>query len=250
MLITVLHKGIPTLQPDTDSTETVPLVEWHKFVAQFRWKQGEHVGLIGPTGSGKTNMAFWLLPMREYVTIFGTKPKDGSLKAFGKDNGYKVLQQWEKLSVKRHPHRIIWPNARTLNAEVTQRKVFTEAMQTIYIQGGWCVYIDELWYFGHVLNMTHNVKVYLQQARSMGISLVVASQRPAWIPVEVYDQSTHLFFWRDSDYTNLKRISGIGWLNAEVIQNAVARLPQYHVLYVNTRTGQMMITRPPAPKKG
>ncbi|MGY5106759.1 hypothetical protein, partial [Streptomyces sp. 900105245] len=99
--------------------------------------------------------------------------------------------------------------------------------------------------------LTRAVKVYLQQARSIGISLVVASQRPAWIPVEVFDQSTHLFFWRDNDERNLNRMAGIGWLSANTIREAIANLPQYHVLYVNTRTGEMMITRmPPPPEKG
>lgn len=237
-----------SVELSSGETESVPLVPWDEFVPRFKWVQGEHVGLIGPTGAGKTNLAFWLLPMRTYVTVLATKPKDTSLDKFGKRNGYKVLREWTKATAKQMPRRILWPNARSLNADIEQQRVFTDALGSIFVQGGWCVYIDELWYVGTVLNMTRIVKKYLQQARSTGISLVVSSQRPAWIPVEVYDQSTHLFFWRENDERNLSRISGIGWLSAKLIQHTVARLPKYHVLYVNTRTGDMMITRPPKPK--
>jgi len=225
----------------------VPLVPWPAFVPRFRWRQGEHVALIGPTGSGKTHAAFWLLPMRDYVTILATKPRDTSLARFGRKHGYRKLAEWGKLSPRRFPRRILWPNARDVNAAPKQAAAFTEALQRIYVAGGWCVYIDELWFVCHQLKLTHLIRVYLQQARSMGISLVVASQRPAWIPVEVFDQSTHLFFWRDNDERNLSRMAGIGWLSANTIRQAIASLPQYHVLYVNTRTGEMMITKMPPP---
>lgn len=227
----------------------VPLVPWDRFLQLFRWVQGEHVGLIGPTGQGKTNAAFWLLAMRKYVVVLATKPKDESLDKFGKRNGYKRIAKWDKLSVSKYPRRILWPNARTLDADVEQQRVFTHALNAIYVEGGWCVYIDELWYVGTVLNMTRMVKKYLQQARSIGISLVISSQRPAWIPVEVFDQSTHLFFYRDGDERNLSRMAGIGWLNANTIRTVVASLPMFHVLYVNTRTGAMMVTKMPPPQE-
>lgn len=238
------------------------MVPWDQFTARFHWKQGEHVALVGPTGQGKTNTAFWLLPKRKFVTVLATKPKDESLEKFGARNGYRVLdgkkrlfssptviQQWRGLTAKKAPRRIVWPNARRLDSEALQRSTFQYVMADIYMRGGWTLYIDELWYVGNVLGMTHEVKKYLQQARSMKVSLVISSQRPAWIPVETFDQSSHLFFYRDSDETNLKRIAAIGWLNANTIRNAVARLPQYHVLYVNTRTGDMMVTKPPAPQE-
>lgn len=227
-----------------------PSVPWPTFVANFEWNQGEHVAFIGPTGAGKTNTAFWLLELRRFVTIFGTKPKDVSLKKFGDRNGYKVLQEWKNLDAERVPRRILWPDARSLGAAGKQQEVFNVAFDQIFRQGGWTLYLDELWFMCNVLNFTPAVKTYLLQARSLDISLVVATQRPAWVPLEVYDQSTHLFFWRDSDERSLKRLGGISWVNSSTIQHTVANLPKYHVLYINTRSGDMLITRPPAPRKG
>lgn len=226
-----------------------PAVVWSEFVEHFRWKQGEHVALIGPTGAGKTTMALWLLPMRNYITVLATKPRDSTLDQFGKQNGFRKYTEWPKISPHVSPRRIIWPDARNIDSQAKQKAVFSDALQRIYRQGGWCVYIDELWYIGQILGLTQLVKVYLQQARSMGISLIVSSQRPAWIPLEVYDQSTHLFFWRDNDERNLSRIGGMSVHSASLIRYVVSNLPAFHVLYINTRTGDMLVTRPPGPTR-
>ena len=235
----------------TADNETVPMVPWNNFVESFVWLQGEHVALIGPTGAGKTNFAYWLLPYRKYVAIFATKPVDKSLTAFGKHNGFATMPEWsDRRTAEAQPRRIIWPNARTLNAIEKQQQVFDIAFKRIFVQGGWCLYLDELWYMCQILKFDRAVKLYLLQARAVDISLMIATQRPAWIPTEVYDQSTHLFFWKDSDKRNLQRISELSTVNTDLIKHTVARLPKYHVLYVNTRNDEMAITRPPAPQKG
>lgn len=235
------------MEPDT--IPAPPSIPWPEFVELFQWRQGEHVAMIGPTGSGKTNLAFWLLPLHKYITIVATKPRDSSLSAFGKRAGFKIIREWSRMSVTKYPRRILWPNAKTVDAAKLQQSVFDKAFRHIYVEGGWTLYIDELYFVCAVLGFTPMIKVYLLQARAMDISLVCATQRPAWVPLEVYDQSTHLFFWRDNDERNLKRLSGISWISARLIQHTIAHLPKYHVLYINTRTGDMMVTRPPAPRK-
>jgi hypothetical protein len=63
----------------------------------------------------------------------------------------------------------------------------------------------------------------------------------------LYDQATHLFFWRDNDDANLKRIGGIGSLDARLVRDTVAALPHHETLYVNTRTGRLVQTIAPDP---
>lgn len=223
-----------------------PRVPWDEFVTdRFKWQQGEHVALIGPTGQGKTTLLTQLLPLHPYVTVFATKPKDESMQRLIRFGGYYPIRRWQSLDPEKFPRRVLWPDAMTLDSDRVQSEVFHDAFSRIYREGGWTVAIDELWYIINILRLERDVKTYLLQARALGISLLCATQRPAWVPLEVYDQSTHLFFWRDNDENNLRRLSGISFRSADLIRSVVADLEKYQVLYINTRTGEMLRTRAP-----
>lgn len=227
------------------STEA-PRVPWDVFVRQeLRWEQSEHFALIGPTGQGKTTMLMNLLPIHHYVTVFATKPADASMDRLIKNNGYLKMSRWRSLDPRNVPRRVLWPNARRLNSVAKQKEVFTDAFDRIYREGAWTVAIDELWYVVNMLGLETFVKLYLLQARSLGISLLIATQRPANVPLEVYDQSTHLMFWRDNDRRNLDRLSDINSKDSALVREIVRNLDQFQVLYINTRTGKMIRTHAP-----
>lgn len=242
-------RGIVSERRTAEANSNAPQLEWDDFLTRvLRWRQGEHVALIGPTGSGKTTLALALLELRKYVVALGTKPQDSTLSKLISSGGFKRYSKWERVSTELSPKRVLWPDASSLHSAKVQQGEFKEALAHIYREGGWCVYADELWFLIHHLKLELEVKTYLQQARALNISLVAATQRPAHIPLEVYDQSTHLFFWLDNDERNLKRISGISWLSADLVRHIVSRLERHEVLYINTRTGRMYRTK--APFKG
>jgi hypothetical protein len=234
------------VQRMAELSQTAPRIPWDIFIQRyFKWGHGQHIGMIGPTGQGKTTLLMNILPLHPYVVVFATKPQDESMDTLIR-TGYVKMERWQSLDARQFPRRVLWPNARSLDSAEYQARVFHHAFHAIYLEGGWTVALDETWYVNNTLGLTNDIKMYLLQARSLKISLVCATQRPANVPLEIYDQSSHLFFWRDNDETNLRRLSGISWRSAELVRRIVSNLEEFQVLYINTRTGQMLRTRAPA----
>lgn len=227
------------------STEA-PRIPWDVFYRQrMIWYSGEHIALIGPTGQGKTTMLIQLLEKHPYVTAFATKPRDRTMSALIEYGGYVKLDRWRSLDPDKYPRRVIWPDASHIDSDGLQREVFRDAFAKIYREGHWTLALDETWYLDNILKLEKPIKVYLLQARTLDISLASAFQRPSWVPRELYTSSTHLFFWRTNDETDLKSLSGIGARSADLIREIVMNLEAHQVLYLNTRTGEMCRTRCP-----
>lgn len=227
-----------------DKAVNAPRVPWDVFARTLQWKHGEHFGLIGPTGLGKTTMLVNLLPLHPFVVVFATKPKDKTMDGLI-NSGYLKIRKWQSISATQFPRRVLWPDASKLNSHMSQREIFHDAFERIYREGGWTVALDETWYIDNKLRLGEDVKTFLLQARSLGISLVTATQRPAWVPREIYTSSTHLMFWRVNDETDLRSLSGIGWRSADLIRDVCANLDIFEALYINTRTGEMIRTKCP-----
>lgn len=224
-----------------------PRVPWDRFIERLDWKQGEHVGLIGPTGQGKTSLLMELLPLRQYVAVFATKPRDDSMDRLI-TRGYLRMDKWASMPPERAPRRVLWPDASSIDSVDKQQAEFKHAFQAIYREGGWALVVDEGFYVADMLGLKREMKMIWTQGRALGVSFVVATQRPAWVPREMYDGSTHMFFWRINDRTDLEKIQGMGAAPSDTVRILVAGLERYQCLYVNTRTGEMMRTRAPAPR--
>lgn len=218
----------------------VPSLTWGEFKAQFVWKQGEHVTLLGPTGQGKTTLALDLLPLRKYVTVFETKAKDKTITPLIKEEGYHKVEVWPPPA---WAHRVIlWPSTKKPSYRLEQQREFHHALSDIYTAGGWCVYIDELRYICDTLKLAPYVENLWQQGRSLGISVIGGNQRPRHVPLNAYDQATHLFVWNFNDKQNAKRLSEIIGIDEKEVTEVIRGLRKYYVLYINADTKEMYIT--------
>jgi hypothetical protein len=192
-----------------------------------------------------------LLPRRKYVTVLATKPADPSLSSLTAD-GFTTLRAWPPgYGV----HRILlWPHIDKRELKMAQREQFVYALNSMYEQGGWCIYSDETFYLTRSLGLATIFQDLWTQGRSIGLSLVASMQRPSHVPLLAYTEATHLFFFRFTDLRDIKKIAGIGSLNAQAIQNIITRLagPKSagfsaencnQFLYVNARSGQLIVSR-------
>lgn len=206
------------------------------------WNQGEHVSLIGPTGTGKTTLALAILPRREYRCVIVTKPADETVADL---DGYTLLPAWKPNLKKSHAY-MLWPNISTMQRQRAQALLIKQALESMYAEGAWCVFADEVSYLARDLHLQRQLKMLWLQGRSIGISMVAATQRPAWVPLEMYSQATHLFLWKDNDARNVRRLVEIGGtVDHRALEEALYSLDatQHEVLYVGTRTGELIITK-------
>lgn len=206
---------------------------WSKFKPWFGtiWEQGQHVSIIGPTGRGKTTLAYGLLPLKKWVVIFGTKSEDDSLTDFAKQNGFVIREKWSPSY--EHSRYLLWPKHRKPGDEKKQIAVFASAFDEIYVQGGWTLYIDETWYMGDTLGLDDKMNTFWTQSRSKRISFVTATQRARNVPLLMYDQATHLFVFSVRDEYARKRLGEIGAVDKKEMMYEITHLGNHEFLYIN-----------------
>lgn len=220
----------------------IPRLPWDSFLAQFSWKQGEHLTLVGPTGRGKTTLAQELLRRRGYVIVFVTKKKDKILSQF-KPSGYQQVTKADDIHPKVAKKYLLKPPFSGKESIPSQRKEFEQALHMGFKQGNWTIYMDEARYVCDNLGLARDCEVNWLQGRALGLTMVVGTQRPVRIPLEAYSQATHLFFFQEKDDRNLKTIGGLGGVDNKLIRENVSVLDFHEVLYLNSATGKMIITK-------
>jgi hypothetical protein len=222
-------------------SEDVPTVPWADFLPRLKWRQGEHVALIGPTGQGKTTLALELLPMRGHTVILATKPKDSTLRGLSRE-GYVTVREWPP-PIADANRVILWPRWTSPTDNARQRTALEAGLLSVFVERSWCVFADDVQYLTDHLKMRRTLQSLWLQARSLGISVVAATQRPRIAPLEMFNQSTHLFLWQTADDEDLRRLGGLGGISSKRIRAIVAGLPKHHALYVNTRDGALAVTK-------
>lgn len=214
---------------------TFETIDAETFLAQWAhsWKQGEHVALIGPTGSGKTAWLEHLMTPRGWVVLMASKPKDATAKGLLR-RGWTLVRRWPPPNDLAR-RVVFWPKITGLHHMKAQRDTFADMLAQVFETGSWTVVADDLQYLCKNLGLTPLFSAYWLQARSLKVSLVASTQRPRWVPVECWANSSHFFLWGTANGDDLKQIGNIAGADQKTIREAVVDLPKWHVLYVPAR---------------
>lgn len=218
---------------------------WSEFISSLDWQQGEHVSIVGPTGSGKSTLALALLPRRSYTAVIAAKPRDATLDGLVRDHGYRRMLEWGPRPGEQRV--LLWPRLSRPDQWRDARPIYEQALDRVYRHGNWALYLDEARVVCDerrpFLALAPYMRLLWTQGRALGVSIVAATQRPAWVPPEMFDQATHLMFFRDGNANNVKSIAGLVGVDEAIVRDGVPQLDPYEVLYVNPREGRVVRTR-------
>ncbi len=151
-------------------------------------EQGQHVGLIGTTGSGKTYFfKAAIMPQCKHLIVVDTEEMQFNALPEIRGDPLKFVRKLPKDK----PYRIRWIPPPTAQPEAM------EAMSEALIRYGRSieVYIDELTDFSSAQSMQPWLKSLFRKARKRKITLIWASQRPAGVNKWAFDNSIHKFFF-------------------------------------------------------
>lgn len=217
---------------------------------RFDYRAGEHVTVLGPTGSGKTELGYHLLEASATVDLpaimFIMKPKDETADRWIKKNNYKKVTTWPPslmIMQKKPAGYALWPK-HTFNPELDDMNMehqFRAAILDSYKRGNRIVFADEVAGLVSDLKLEKELKALWSRGRSMGTGLWAASQRPFQIPLHAYSQAHHLFLFRDPDKRSRQRFGEISGVDPYEIDRAVLGLDEFQCLYIRQRGPRLCI---------
>lgn len=224
---------------------------------RFDYKAGDHVVFGGPTGRGKTHLAFDLLSvvaspdLPAYVAV--SKPDDPVTSKRGKELGFRRVAEWPA------PHRVnelwdgkprgylIWPKFGDINSDTERAARVTAALiEDRYAAGvrkhPGILVMDDTMVKARILGLDSHMTTILAMSRAMGLGMWVFVQKPTdsgRTAIWAYGASEHLFLTNDPDARSRARYDEIGGVDPKIVSGAVMNLEPYQFLYIK-RTGAHM----------
>lgn len=192
----------------------------------MKWEQGQHLTLIGATGTGKSTLAREILRLRRYVLVLLSKP-DPLVWPLT----WKQVQKASSIDLEIGTH---WRLRPTYEDQAEQ---FYRAFNLAWESGGWTIYIDELLYITD-LKLDKMVRKLLTQGRSMGITVVCGIQRPVSVPRFALSEPLHIMAARMGDQRDVKVVGEI--VGDQYVQ-ATEQLRPYQFAWINKSSQQITL---------
>lgn len=222
---------------DLPTDRDVVGLTWDQFLDWFRikWRPGQHIALIGPTGAGKSTFAVGILEHRRYVLALDPKGGDTTLSA----SGYQRLAEWPPPSevwdaiAEGAPARfIVGFMTRSIPDRLRLIQLLRDTLEGVFEVGGFSVYVDEFQLLADrkMMNLAGLVEELLIAARDRAISVITSYQAPAWVPTAASRQATWIVLWPTRDIDVVKKCAAIIGRDWRMVWEAMLHLPVHHVL--------------------
>lgn len=183
----------------------------------FPWEQGQHMAVVGTTGTGKSTLMSRLVLSRDNSIVFRTKPDD--VKWPG-----KLIRKAEGMEDPRLDRIILAPNYDNQAGEI--RDAFNRA----WLHKGWLVVVDELFYVQDYLGIKREVDRQLTQGRSKGLTMMMGMQRPVGVTRFGLSQSSHILSFHQ-DGRDARTLRDAAGLPPEVEKRLGQLLPHQFLWY-------------------
>lgn len=216
--------------------ERVDYLKWRRGLV---WKQGQHLSIVGPTGSGKTRLMRHLVEMRSWALWLASKPKDPELDAM-------VRQGWHRsrdgeLDPLDGSRVLVWPNWPRDEMNPDHAPYWHRALNSAWSQRGWCVAIDEV-SFAADMGLSPYLAQIWKQGRTLSLSMLTATQRPAWVPRTMWSEASHLIFFRMNDQRDLDTVAQASSVSRSQVRDAALQLRQFE--FIHASMGKLVIVSP------
>jgi energy-coupling factor transporter ATP-binding protein EcfA2 len=228
---------------------------WDAFLAGMarRWKPGQHIAMIGPTGEGKTTFAAGLISLRKWVMALDPKGEDETLAASGFERVMRLpseidwteylfrsaaARQWndihQRIAEGKPARIIIGGPARTEEQDNRNQDLMRRAFSYAREAGGWTVYVDEFELISsqRMFKLGPQVERMLISARRDGTSVLTSFQAAAWVSKHATRQARYTVIWPTGDRQMIKNVAESMGRDWHVLAQAVDELPAFHVLVI------------------
>lgn len=234
---------------------TLQRVPWHELEPEFisTWGRpngkfgAEHVSIVGPTGSGKSNFQTYVMNKRcelrgSYAIIIATKRADSTLKSTHWPIVRKYPPEW-----KDREQYILWPES-TRNAEESlyiQRSTIRQCLTDIWVENSnTIVAFDEIAYVEQELRLKTIINRYWREGRSIGITVVATTQRPRNVTRYMWSEPTWIVAFKPDDEDESKRVAEIIG-GRKLYTDSLLSLKEYEFILIKRRTKEAYISKLP-----
>lgn len=243
-------------------------------------RPGHHISMIGPNGTGKTTLGFKLMnqlhllhPQTSGLVLVMKRDKgpkgaprgttgDPTVSKLARRYGAPITRNWP-LTVgqkalhpkEKTPFWVFWPKHSDdfRKDKVAHRIMFDDALSEGFKSGRRFVFADEVAGLAGRLRLGDALEHIWTQGRSSEYGIVGATQRPAGVPLYMYNSARHIFLWKDKDREARKRYAEISGMDPKRLLALADGLRSYRMpngdmagecLYVHPETETLAVLRP------